>query len=246
MLSLSPEQTARCQRTILVCYAGESGHPSTPLTVGFTNWTTKMAITDRLSTLLRMISLSEEPPRQNVDQTTQDLAADAASANLTPEDLVACGVHLKRPILDHLNDDEQPEYLFRGGELLISDREGNLSRNHPSGEMRVVITDRRVLFVQGGRRNDTLIAVPLSDVVTVYIDDEEMRRYLVVETNYTLDDDNHETDSVRFGLHSLLGGRELGEEGTMFFGDVSLESRMDALSDGIQYIRAHAPQTTED
>lgn len=66
---------------------------------------------------------------------------------------------------------------------MIADAEGSTTRKHPSRELRVVLTDRRVLFVLGRRVADDVMEVPFEDVSATHADEETARRHVVVEAD---------------------------------------------------------------
>ncbi|WP_415378878.1 hypothetical protein [Halosimplex sp. TS25] len=137
------------------------------------------------------------------EERARRLADAAADSAVTAAALSASGGRTQYPLVAYVEDGEQPEYLFRGGTLLVDDGD-SLARETPTRELAVVVTDARFLFVVGGRLSDSLFEVPFADVVTAYVDDEDDRTYLVVE-----------------------GDRD-GDELT-FFADVTMDPRVDAL-----------------
>jgi hypothetical protein len=72
-----------------------------------------------------------------------------------------------------------------------------------------------VLFVVGKYRTDDCMEVPLEDVVRAYLDDEDLRRFLVVEAD-------REGNAMTF------------------FADVTLEENSEAVEESVDYVRAHA------
>lgn len=140
----------------------------------------------------------------DVDEERAARLADAAAGPaVTAAALSDTGDRTQYPLIAYVDEGEQPEYLFRGGTLLVDDGD-SLARETPTRELAVVVTDSRFLFVVGGRLSDSLFEVPFEDVVTAYVDDEDDRTYLVVE-----------------------GDRD-GDELT-FFADVTMDPRVDAL-----------------
>lgn len=138
------------------------------------------------------------------------LASRARSDTVTTDVLDGSSDLARHPLVGYLDDGEQPEYVFRGSRLLISDGE-SMTRRHPARQLPVVVSDRRVLFVVGNRLADDALAIPLEDVELAYLDDEEMRRYLVVE------------------------GRRDGDEMT-FFAEVTGEPDEASLRDAVSFI----------
>ncbi|WP_436922923.1 hypothetical protein [Halosimplex amylolyticum] len=140
----------------------------------------------------------------DVDEERAARLADAAAdPAVTATALSTPGDRTRYPLVAYVDDGEQPEYLFRGGTLMVDDGD-SLARETPTRELAVVVTDSRFLFVVGGRLSDSLFEVPFEDVVTAYVDDEDDRTYFVVE-----------------------GDRD-GDELT-FFADVTMDPRPDAL-----------------
>ncbi|MFC7141546.1 hypothetical protein ACFQMA_17120 [Halosimplex aquaticum] len=138
------------------------------------------------------------------------LAADAADPAITADALTASGDRTRHPLVAYVEDDEQPEYLFRGGTLMVSDGD-SLTRETPTRELAVVVTDSRFLFVAGGRLSDSLFEIPFENVVMAYVDDEDDRTYLVVEADRD------------------------GDELT-FFADVTVGLRPDALRSAVEHV----------
>ncbi|MCU4742429.1 hypothetical protein [Natronoglomus mannanivorans] len=118
----------------------------------------------------------------DADVDVDELAAQARSDQLTPAVLSNDHDRSAYPLTAYLEADEQPAYVFRGGDLLISDAEGSLARKHPSRELQVVISDQRLLFVMGGRRSDELWEIPHEDVEEIYLDDESTKQYIIAES----------------------------------------------------------------
>lgn len=116
------------------------------------------------------------------DVDVDELAARARSDRLTPGVLSNEHDRSAYPLTAYLEDEERPEYVFRGGDLMISDEAETLAREHPSRELQVVISTRRVLFVMGGRRSDELWEIPFEDVEEIYLDDETSKQYIIVES----------------------------------------------------------------
>jgi hypothetical protein len=157
-------------------------------------------------------------PERDEDEIAAEaerLADGAAGSGVTPSVLADDEERSALPLVEYLEDGEQPHHVFRGGELLITDEEGELSRKHPTKQTQVVVTDRRVLFVLGNHRQDEVMEVPLEDVVEAYVDDEDLRRFLVVEAD-------------RDG------------DGMTFFADVTLAARETDLADGVEFVRQRA------
>lgn len=112
-----------------------------------------------------------------------ELAADAPSETVTAAVLTSEGTGTRRPLVTYLDPNERPQYVLCGSALVVADADGSTTRKHPSRELRVVASDRRLLFVVGGRVADDLMEVPLGDVSVAYVDEEAARRHLVVEAD---------------------------------------------------------------
>lgn len=159
------------------------------------------------------LTVSTESDR--VSEEIVKLAERSRSDRITPELLVNDEV-TRHPLYAYV-EDEQPEYVLRAGELVISDVDGTTAREYPTGEQRVLVSDRRFLFVVGGRVGDEIREVPLRDVAEVYLDTDSVRRYLVVEADR--------------------------EEVTMtFFADVTLDSNTDDVREAVEYARTAAAE----
>lgn len=142
-----------------------------------------MGFVDLLSWLADR-TVGSEPEAPPIDQGVIDMAADAAGQSVTPEVLVNHTERSYVALLEYLEDDERPEYVIRGGTVLIGDAEESLAREYPTRETQVVVSDRRLLVVLGRRITDDVWEVPLEDVVEMYVDDvEALNRYLVVEAS---------------------------------------------------------------
>lgn len=111
------------------------------------------------------------------------LAERARGEGVTPAVLRNDHDRSARPLVVYLEDGEQPEYVLRGGELLIGDAKGALAREHPTRELQVVISDRRLLFVLGMYGSDELWEVPFADVEDVYLDADSTRQHVVVDAD---------------------------------------------------------------
>lgn len=166
---------------------------------------------DLLSWLGRYTSSGEQPPDVDEDLLT-DLAAEARGETVTVDVLVNQDNRTNRPIVEYLEEDERPQFVFRGAGLLLSDPDGSVTREYPTRETLISISERRILFVVGGRLSDGLFEVPLEDVVEVYLDEASIRRYLIVEAD-------REDDRMTF------------------FADITLESAEADVDRGIEYIR---------
>ncbi|WP_164471704.1 hypothetical protein [Halosimplex salinum] len=136
------------------------------------------------------------------------LADGAADPEVTADALTAAGERTRHPLITYVEDDEQPEYVFRGGTLMV-DNGDSLARQTPTRELAVVVTDSRFLFVVGGRLSDSLFEVPFEHVAMTYVDDEDERTYLVVDADRD------------------------GDELT-FFADVTMDPRLDALRSAVE------------
>lgn len=146
------------------------------------------------------------------DKEVREMSDQARSDTVTEDVLTNQFDRTNLPIFEYIEDDEQPEYVFRGNRLLISDREGALSREFPTRELQVIISDERLLFILGDRISDDLWEVPLTSILNTYLDDKSWRNYLVVEAS-----------------------RE-GNEMT-FFAEVTIETRDEEIQLGINYMR---------
>jgi len=172
-----------------------------------------MGLVDLLSWLSDVFSPSRE--EFDVGERERDLAARARSDSLAPEDLALPADRTSSPPVSYLEDDERPQYLFRGGRLLVADDEGSVSREYPTLELAVLVSDARLLFVLGGRLADDVFEVPLADVDSTYLDEEDAYRYLVVEA--TRDGDP-----------------------MTFYADVTIEPAAREVDAGVEYVRARA------
>lgn len=153
---------------------------------------------------------ADESPE--IEQRAATLAERAPGEGVTPAVLANDHDRTAAPLVEYLEPDERPRYVFRGGRLLIGDGSDSLARKHPSKELQVLVSDRRILFVVGEQFSDELFEVPLEDVVDAYLDDAEaMRRYVVVEA------DREETRMT-------------------FFADVTLTESVEDVRDGIAFV----------
>lgn len=141
------------------------------------------------------------------------LAEQAECASLTPESLAKPGSRTAEPLLTYLDEDERPQYVFPGSELVISDESESTIRKHPARQLVVGVTDDRIVFVVGGRFSDELFEVPLSSVTMAYIDENRLRRHVVIEADQ---------DGVPM----------------TFFADVTIAPSRDVLTRGVQYVRS--------
>lgn len=140
------------------------------------------------------------------------LAERAPGNGVTPAVLTNDHDRTATPLVEYLEPDERPRYVFRGGRLLIGDGGDSLVRKHPSKELQVLVSDERILFVVGEHLTDELFEVPLEDVVDAYLDTAEaVRRYVVVEAN------REDTQMT-------------------FFADVTLTSDIDDVRDGVAFV----------
>jgi len=137
----------------------------------------------RALSLLRRLTPTAPPDVDVDDDRVAALAADATSDTVTPGVLANRDNRSNRPIVAYLDGDEQPRYVFRGTELIVADPDGSSTRKHPTRELQVVLTDRRLLFVVGGRLADDLVELPLPAVRSAYVEDEGRRLYLVVDAD---------------------------------------------------------------
>lgn len=156
----------------------------------------------------------------NVDVDVDELAAEARSDRVTPAVLSNEHDRSAYPLTAYLEEGERPEYVLRGGDLMISDEAETLAREHPSRELQVVISSRRVLFVMGGRRSDELWGVPLADVENVYLDDESSRQYVIVES-------------------------ERDDAAMTFFADVTLNMNPTEVHEAVEFLETSASETGE-
>lgn len=189
---------------------------------------------------------SGDEPGGDVDQATRDIAARATDEALTPAALVATE-RSYRPLLEYLEDEEQPHYLFEGSELLIEDDEDNVVRNHPTRALQVVVTDERVVYVLGDRTADNVLTVPHEDVVDVYVDDVDLHRYLIVEAYHDPDAESAEDpeaagtgperDRRQSALATHLLGNDEEESNPTFFANVTIDGRPDELDDAVAFVR---------
>ena len=158
--------------------------------------------------------LTPSDPDDGFEETAFELARSATDESVSV-DVLTERDRTRHPVISYLDGDERPEFVLRGGTLLISDATGSLAREHPAGELLVVVTDERVVFVLGGRVSDDLWEVPLGDVTSVYLDDESTRTQLIVEAN---------RDDVEM----------------TFFADLTLESRRDSIRACVEHVADEA------
>lgn len=167
--------------------------------------------------LIRLLGdwLTASTESEGVGKEIVKLAERSRSDRVTPE-LLANDEVTRHPLYTYIKD-EQPEYVLRAGELVISDADGTTAREYPTGEQRVLVSDRRFLFVVGGRVGDEIREVPLQDVAEVYLDADSARHYLVVEAD-----------------------RE--EVAMTFFADVTLDSDTDDVREAVEYAQTAAAE----
>lgn len=172
-----------------------------------------MGLLDLIGFLGDWLTPAEE--NEEIGEEVVELAERARSDRVTAE-LLATDEETRYPLFVYV-DDEQIQYVLRGGELVISDEDGSTAREHPTGEQRVLVSDRRILFVVGGRFGDQVREIPLEDLVEVYLDTDSVRRYLVVEA------DRDETAMT-------------------FFADVTLDPDADDVREAVEYARTAAAE----
>lgn len=160
----------------------------------------------KLAGRLRSGADGEPIPEESIE-----IAARARGESVTPGVLANRDGRSDQAIVTYLADDEQPEYVLRGNRLLISDGD-SCETKYPSRDTQVVISDRRVLILLGGRLSDDLWEMPLEDVRYAYVDNESWKRYLIVEANR---DDQRMT----------------------FYVDATVESNVDDLRAAAAYVR---------
>lgn len=161
-----------------------------------------------------------ETDEVTVDDRVIEMAEQAPGDGVTPEVLANRFDRADRALVEYVEEDERPAFVFRGSTLLISDEDDSLARKYPTRETQILITDDRILVVLGGRLNDDIWGIPFDDVVEAYVDDEGRRRYLVVESD-----------------------RE--ENPMTFFADVTLETNWEDLHAGVEYVRDRAANESE-
>lgn len=157
--------------------------------------------------------LSGPAASHDVTDRHRELARSASSETVTPELLALPGDRTTQPVATYLEADERPEFLLHGSRLLISDADDELARKHPTLMLVVLVTDRRVVFVVGGRLADDCLEVPLSTVTDAYVDEADPQRHLVVSAD-----------------------RE-GEPMT-FFADLTMEPQAEAVLEAAEFIGA--------
>lgn len=168
-----------------------------------------MGVLEYLSGL--MSGRSRDDETDPIPEEVVEAAARARGETVTPGVLANRTGRSDLPIVEYLSEDEQPEFVFQGNQLLI-DNDDSYVTEYPTRDTQVVISDRRLLIVLGGHLSDDVWDVPLADVLDVYVDAESWKRYLIVEAN-----------------------RE-GEPMT-FFVDVTLESATEELDAGVAFVR---------
>ncbi|MFB6121586.1 MAG: hypothetical protein ABEJ68_10770 [Halobacteriaceae archaeon] len=156
-----------------------------------------MGLLDLLSYIGEGLSADrEEGPDPAAFET---MVENAASDTVSAETLAGTNDRTKLPVAEYLEDDEQPQYMLRAGEVIAVDAEDNVARKYPGLETVVVATDSRLLIVIGGHVADDLMEIPYEDVVDVEVEFERYRRYLVVGAN---SDDERMTFSVDVTLEA--------------------------------------------
>lgn len=153
-------------------------------------------------------------PADEVDITDRhrQLSEAARSDRITADLLARSGDRTRAPVVSYLEEGEQPHYILRGTRLLIVDEDDTQVRKHPTRLLVVMISDSRVLYVLGGRLADDIFEVPLTDVRSIYFDEDEPRCHVVVEAD---------RDGDRM----------------TFFADVSLAAREEVV-DSVEYARS--------
>lgn len=201
-----------------------------------------MGVLDLLSRLVGGAGGDDGPA---VGEEERRLAAAAESRTVTPEALARSGQRTDRPVTAYLDEGEEPRYLLRGSELLVADEETEETvRHHPTREMVVVVTDRRVVFVQGGRISDDIVEVPLEDVVEAYVDDASLRNFLIVEASHEADEeDDEEDEGPEEGIAALGIVDETDRDAhNTFFADVTLQGDPTAVYEAADYVEARAAE----
>ena len=158
---------------------------------------------------------------EELDARASELATRARSDTVTDAVLANTLERTAECLLTYIEDDEQPEFVLRGSTLLVSDEDDSLTKKHPSRELQVVISARRLLFVIGGRIADHMLEVPLEDIVEVYVDAETHRRFLIVEAD-------REGDVMTF------------------FADVTLTADPADVRTGVEFVRTHRDRPAVD
>lgn len=131
----------------------------------------------------------------------EPMAEGASGESVRAEILAGSGEQTKLPITEYLEDGEQPHHMIRAGEVVAVDETDSVARKYPGLETVVVATDRRLLIVIGGHVADDVMVVPAADVVSVDVEPERYRRYLVVEAN-------REGEPMTFFVDATLEGDE--------------------------------------
>lgn len=164
----------------------------------------------------RMIGMSPDVDDPEVTETSRSLVEAARSDRLTPEQLALPGDRTSAPLIEYLEDDERPQYVMIGTRVLISDVDGTLLRKHPTRKVVVLVSDRRILIVVGGRSSDDLLEVPLADVSGIHLDHDPPRHFIVVDANKD------------------------GDPMT-FFVEITIDPDPETVEDGVEYVRSHSP-----
>ncbi|WP_276256677.1 hypothetical protein [Halomontanus rarus] len=146
-----------------------------------------------------------------IDHEAARLARNARDETVSTAALANHHDRSRMPLVVYLDEDERPQFVFRGSVLLVSDADDELARNYPTREIQVVITDRRIIFVIGNKRSDDVLEVAFENVHDVYLDEESWRRYLVVDAK-------NDGDPMTF------------------FADLTLESRFENLKRAVEYL----------
>lgn len=153
--------------------------------------------------------LSRRNPGESVGDPAE-LAAGAASDRVSP-DVIAEPGRSKESLVTYLAEGEQPEHVVFGNEVIVDNGDSH-SRKYPTRETQVLVTDRRVVVVLGGQFSDDLWEMAHDDIETVYVDEEGLKDYLILDA--TRDDDP-----------------------MTFFVDVSVEDADSAVRSAVEYLR---------
>lgn len=124
----------------------------------------------------RLSSIDETEPSAE----TVELAKEARGSSVTPAVLANQNGRSKRALVEYLANGERPEYVLMGN-LIIIDNGDSYNTKYPTRDTQVLVSDQRVVIVLGGYLSDDLWEMSFEDIQEVYVDDEGIKDYLVVD-----------------------------------------------------------------
>jgi hypothetical protein len=116
-----------------------------------------------------------EPPARVVEMTDNARGETVTAARLSGQNDRSA-----RPLYEYLDDSEQPEFVLSGMQVIFDDGD-DYETKYPTRETQVLVTDRRILVVLGGQFGDDSWQVGFDDVLDVYVDDESVKTYFVLD-----------------------------------------------------------------